>query len=160
MLPSCVTLEPDGTLHAVRSGAVWTNETPELLYMQGDIVHIRGISGTGYLTVSYEGQTQRLTVRIIPLADRIDLSRLFTSLPLGSSSSTQLYVFNTSKFYGQDYTVSWSVNDPSILALEAVAGDTSRVRFTGKRTGDAYVVCRVSLPDGSTAEERCYVHVY
>ena len=56
--------------------------------------------------------------------------------------------------------MSWSVNDPSVLALETVAGDTSRVRFTGKRAGDAYVVCRVSLPDGSTAEERCYVHVY
>lgn len=69
-------------------------------------------------------------------------------------------MFSTSKYCGQDYTVSWSVNDPSVLALETVAGDTSRVRFTGKRAGDAYVVCRVSLPDGSTAEERCYVHVY
>ena len=160
MLLNCEILEPDGTLDAIRSGAVWTNETPELLTIRGDTVYTKGISGTGYLTVSYEGQTQRLTIRIIPLADQINLRTMFITLPLDSSSSTQLYVFNTSKFYGQDYTVSWSVNDPSVLALEAVAGDTSCVRFTGKRTGDAYVVCRVSLPDGSTAEERCYVHVY
>ncbi len=160
MLLTCQTLEPDGTLKDIRSGAVWTNETPELLTIREDIVYTKGISGTGYLTVSYEGQTQRLTIRIIPLADQINLSTLFRSLPLGSSSYTQLYVFSTSKYCGQDYTVSWSVNDPSVLALETVAGDTSRVRFTGKRAGDAYVVCRVSLPDGSTAEERCYVHVY
>lgn len=160
MLLTCQTLEPDGTLRDIRSGAVWTNETPELLTIREDIVYTKGISGTGYLTVSYKGQTQRLTIRIIPLADQINLSTLFRSLPLGSSSYTQLYVFSTSKYCGQDYTVSWSVSDPSVLALEAVAGDTSRVRFTGKRTGDAYVVCRVSLPDGSTAEERCYVHVY
>ena len=160
MLLTCHVREADGRIRSAESGAVWTNNSPNLLTMRDGIIHARGSTGTGYLTVTYQGQTAQLTVKIIPLADQINLSMLSTTLKVGSSASTQLYVFDSSKFYGQDYTVSWSVENPDILDLSASdAEGVHRARFTAKRAGTTYVLCQVSMADGSTAEERCYVHV-
>ena len=173
ILFSCptITLYPGGTYslsvleHNMRSasGVTWSNESPELLRLNGSGSSVTALAerGTGYLTASRNGETIRLTVRIIPTADQIALSCLSTTMSVDGYGSTELYVFSTSRFYNQDCTVTWTVDDPSILTLEertSSAGNPS-VRFQAHRTGDACITCRVTMADGSTAEEYCFAHV-
>ncbi len=173
ILFSCptITLYPGGTYslsvleHNMRSasGVTWSNESPDLLRLNGNGSSVTALAerGTGYLTASRNGETIRLTVRIIPTADQIALSCLSTTMSVDGYGSTELYVFSTSKFYNQDCTVTWTVDDPSILTLEeqtSSAGNPS-VRFQAHRTGDACITCRVTMADGSTAEEYCFAHV-
>ena len=173
ILFSCptITLYPGGTYslsvleHNMRSasGVTWSNESPELLRLNGNGSSVTALAerGTGYLTASRNGETIRLTVRIIPTADQIALSCLSTTMSVDGYGSTELYVFSTSRFYNQDCTVTWTVDDPSILTLEertSSAGNPS-VRFQAHRTGDACITCRVTMADGSTAEEYCFAHV-
>ena len=173
ILFSCptITLYPGGTYslsvleHNMRSasGVTWSNESPELLRLNGNGSSVTALAerGTGYLTASRNGETIRLTVRIIPTADQIALSCLSTTMSVDGYGSTELYVFSTSRFYNQDCTVTWTVDDPSILTLEertSSAGNPS-VRFQARRTGDACITCRVTMADGSTAEEYCFAHV-
>ena len=173
ILFSCptITLHPGGTYslsvleHNMRSasGVTWANESPELLRLNGNGSSVTALAerGTGYLTASRNGETIRLTVRIIPTADQIALSCLSTTMSVDGYGSTELYVFSTSRFYNQDCTVTWTVDDPSILTLEertSSAGNPS-VRFQARRTGDACITCRVTMADGSTAEEYCFAHV-
>ena len=173
ILFSCptITLYPGGTYslsvleHNMRSasGVTWSNESPDLLRLNGNGSSVTALAerGTGYLTASRNGETIRLTVRIIPTADQIALSCLSTTMSVDGYGSTELYVFSTSRFYNQDCTVTWTVDDPSILTLEertASAGNPS-VRFQARRTGDACITCRVTMADGSTAEEYCFAHV-
>ena len=173
ILFSCptITLYPGGTYslsvleHNMRSasGVTWANESPDLLRLNGNGSSVTALveRGTGYLTASRNGETIRLTVRIIPTADQIALSCLSTTMSVDGYGSTELYVFSTSKFYNQDCTVTWTVDDPSILTLEertSSAGNPS-VRFQARRTGDACITCRVTMADGSTAEEYCFAHV-
>ena len=173
ILFSCptITLYPGGTYslsvleHNMRSasGVTWSNESPELLRLNGTGSSVTALAerGTGYLTASRNGETIRLTVRIIPTADQIALSCLSTTMSVDGYGSTELYVFSTSRFYNQDCTVTWTVDDPSILTLEertSSAGNPS-VRFQARRTGDACITCRVTMADGSTAEEYCFAHV-
>ncbi len=173
ILFSCptITLYPGGTYslsvleHNMRSasGVTWSNESPDLLRLNGNGSSVTALAerGTGYLTASRNGETIRLTVRIIPTADQIALSCLSTTMSVDGYGSTELYVFSTSRFYNQDCTVTWTVDDPSILTLEertSSAGNPS-VRFQARRTGDACITCRVTMADGSTAEEYCFAHV-
>ncbi len=173
ILFSCptITLYPGGTYslsvleHNMRSasGVTWANESPDLLRLNGNGSSVTALAerGTGYLTASRNGETIRLTVRIIPTADQIALSCLSTTMSVDGYGSTELYVFSTSRFYNQDCTVTWTVDDPSILTLEertSSAGNPS-VRFQAHRTGDACITCRVTMADGSTAEEYCFAHV-
>lgn len=173
ILFSCptITLYPGGTYslsvleHNMRSasGVTWANESPDLLRLNGNGSSVTALveRGTGYLTASRNGETIRLTVRIIPTADQIALSCLSTTMSVDGYGSTELYVFSTSRFYNQDCTVTWTVDDPSILTLEertSSAGNPS-VRFQARRTGDACITCRVTMADGSTAEEYCFAHV-
>ena len=173
ILFSCptITLYPGGTYslsvleHNMRSasGVTWANESPDLLRLNGNGSSVTALAerGTGYLTASRNGETIRLTVRIIPTADQIALSCLSTTMSVDGYGSTELYVFSTSRFYNQDCTVTWTVDDPSILTLEertSSAGNPS-VRFQARRTGDACITCRVTMADGSTAEEYCFAHV-
>ena len=166
-----ITLYPGGTYslsvleHNMRSasGVTWSNESPDLLRLNGNGSSVTALAerGTGYLTASRNGETIRLTVRIIPTADQIALSCLSTTMSVDGYGSTELYVFSTSRFYNQDCTVTWTVDDPSILTLEertSSAGNPS-VRFQARRTGDACITCRVTMADGSTAEEYCFAHV-
>ena len=173
ILFSCptITLYPGGTYslsvleHNMRSasGVTWSNESPDLLRLNGNGSSVTALAerGTGYLTASRNGETIRLTVRVIPTADQIALSCLSTTMSVDGYGSTELYVFSTSRFYNQDCTVTWTVDDPSILTLEertSSAGNPS-VRFQAHRTGDACITCRVTMADGSTAEEYCFAHV-
>ena len=173
ILFSCptITLYPGGTYslsvleHNMRSasGVTWSNESPDLLRLNGNGSSVTALAerGTGYLTASRNGETIRLTVRIIPTADQIALSCLSTTMSVDGYGYTELYVFFTSRFYNQDCTVTWTVDDPSILTLEertSSAGNPS-VRFQARRTGDACITCRVTMADGSTAEEYCFAHV-
>ena len=173
ILFSCptITLYPGGTYslsvleHNMRSasGVTWSNESPDLLRLNGNGSSVTALAerGTGYLTASRNGETIRLTVRIIPTADQIALSCLSTTMSVDGYGSTELYVFSTSRFYNQDCTVTWTVDDPSILTLEertSSAGNPS-VRFQARRTGDTCITCRVTMADGSTAEEYCFAHV-
>ncbi len=158
---SAYTEDADGALRSINAGLEWTNESPELLSLRNGIVSSKGQqTGTGYVTAHYNGQSQRVTVRVVRLEDKIDLSCLALSMDDDSYGTTALYVFSSSKFYGQDYDVSWSVDDPSILSLEErdVDGNPG-VRFTSKQSGNARITCRVTMADGSQAEEYCFVHV-
>ena len=52
--------------------------------------------------------------------------------------TAQLYVFDTSRFYGQDYTVSWSVDDPSVISTEEmVYNGNPALRFYPQKPGEA-----------------------
>ena len=74
-----------------------------------------------------------------------------------SRSNTQLYVFDGTAFFGQDYAVTWSVDDESVLSLEEE--NASGVTFRAKQLGRALITCQVSLPDGTTGEAYCTVLV-
>ena len=114
ILFSCptITLYPGGTYslsvleHNMRSasGVTWSNESPDLLRLNGNGSSVTALAerGTGYLTASRNGETIRLTVRIIPTADQIALSCLSTTMSVDGYGSTELYVFSTSRFYNQD----------------------------------------------------------
>ena len=78
---------------------------------------------------------------------------------MGVSGSTSLYVFDSSRFYGQDYTVSWSVDDPSVISLDAPTG-AETARYYTLAPGEATITCRVTLPDGTYAENYCTIVVY
>ena len=120
------------------------------------MVNSKGQTGTAYLTAQYQGKIARLTIRIMESKDKVGLSTLSTTMNVGETRSTILYIYDFSKFYGQDYTCTWSVDDPSIVSLEESTydGDPS-VRFTALKVGDAKITCRVTGADGSIAEEYC-----
>ena len=153
----------DDTFRLVSNGVTWTNESPDLLRLNGDGTRVTAIgsSGTGYLTASRGGETARLTVRIIPTADQVTLSCLSLTMAPNGYGTTELYIFSTSKFYGQDCSVSWSVDDPSVLTLEEQVSSQGNpsVRFQALKEGDARITCQVTMADGSTAEVYCFAHV-
>ena len=149
------------------SGQVtWSTETPDLLSLsdQGQRVTVspRAQSGTGTVTAECNGQTARLTVHIVPTRDQVTLSTQSLFMNLDTMwGTTKLYVFNTSKFYGQDYTVTWSVDDPTVVSLEEQEIDGYQaVRFAPLKPGSAVITCRVTLPDGTSAETYCTANVY
>ena len=153
----------DDAFRLVSDGVTWTNESPELLRLSGDgsSVTAIGSSGTGYLSVSRGGETARLTVRIIPTVNQVTLSCLSTTMSPGGYGTAELYIFSTSRFYGQDCSVAWSVDDPSVLTLdERVSGQGNpSVHFQAMKAGDARITCQVTMADGSSAEAYCFVHV-
>ena len=153
----------DDAFRLVSDGVTWTNESPELLRLSGDgsSVTAIGSSGTGYLSVSRGGETARLTVRIIPTMNQVTLSCLSTTMSPGGYGTAELYIFSTSRFYGQDCSVAWSVDDPSVLTLDervSSQGNPS-VHFQAMKAGDARITCQVTMADGSSAEAYCFVHV-
>ncbi len=153
----------DDAFRLVSDGVTWTNESPELLRLSGDgsSVTAIGSSGTGYLSVSRGGETARLTVRIIPTVNQVTLSCLSTTMSPGGYGTAELYIFSTSRFYGQDCSVAWSVDDPSVLTLDervSSQGNPS-VHFQAMKAGDARITCQVTMADGSSAEAYCFVHV-
>ena len=83
-------------------------------------------------------------------------------MPSDSFSTTELYIYSTSDFYGKDYTVSWSVDNPGILDLEEITSQSGNpaVRFYGKGvTGYARITCTVTASDGASATQYCDVGV-
>ena len=151
--------------HRVTDGLVWENESPDLLSLNTSTQTLRsnGASGTGYINVSWNGYTSRMQVRVVPTADQINLSMLSSFCSPDTTQTVSLYVFDTSKFYGQDYTVSWSVDDPSVVRLlgETVSSKGyPSMRYTTLDYGDALITCRVTLPDGTYSEAFCSVYVY
>jgi len=149
----------DSNYRAIQTGVSWTVETPELFWFNstGRTIYAGQTSGTGYLTASFNGYTARLTVRVIPYSEQINLSRTAIRMEVGNSSGTQLMTFNDSKFNGLDYSVSWGIDDPSIAGLKETG---SAVVINALSPGVARITCTVSAPDGSRAEEYCFVHVY
>ena len=140
----------------------YINESPELMEYTPDnngTIRTGSQTGVGYLTATWEGYTARLAVHIVPAEDQINLSTLCSFTNVGVSGSTSLYVFDTSRFYGQDYTVSWSVDDPSVIALDAPV-DAEAARYYTLAPGAATITCRVTLPDGTYAENYCTIIVY
>lgn len=140
----------------------YINESPELMEYTPDnngTIRTGSQTGVGYLTATWEGYTARLAVHIVPAEDQINLSTLCSFTNVGVSGSTSLYVFDTSRFYGQDYTVSWSVDDPSVIALDAPV-DAEAARYYTLAPGEATITCRVTLPDGTYAENYCTIIVY
>ena len=97
------------------------------------------------------------------LAKKISLSCIARyNMPSDSFSTTELYVYSTSEFYGKDYTVSWSVDNPSILDLEEITSKSGNpaVRFYGKGVaGYARITCTVTASDGTSATQYCDVQV-
>ncbi|MCI9394399.1 MAG: hypothetical protein HFF35_06565, partial [Oscillospiraceae bacterium] len=152
----------DQNSRTIQDGITWLNESPDLISFDESrfMVNSKGQTGTAYLTAQYQGKIARLTIRIMESKDKVGLSTLSTTMNVGETRSTILYIYDFSKFYGQDYTCTWSVDDPSIVSLEESTydGDPS-VRFTALKVGDAKITCRVTGADGSIAEEYCFVHV-
>ena len=97
------------------------------------------------------------------LAKKLALSCLARyNMPSDSFSTTELYIYSTSDFYGKDYTVSWSVDNPDILALEEITSKSGNpaVRFYGLGVaGKARITCTVTATDGMTATQFCDVTV-
>ena len=153
----------DAQRHSITNsqGITWTNETPNILSFDERDHSIRGLSvGTGRLTAAWNGHTASMTVHILPKGEALALSSLGLFISPGNQASTQLYVFDSTRYYGQDYAVAWSVDHPEILTLEETAiNGNPAVRFTARQCGDVVITCRVTLPDGSSTETYCCVGV-
>lgn len=65
------------------------------------------------------------------------------------------------RVHGSNFTVSWSVDDPSLLTLEEVLYDgvPRQVKITGEKAGNAKITCKVTAHDGYVAEAYCYIEV-
>ena len=143
------------------SEVTWTSDNPDLFYMSGESLRTSMSEGSGYLTAQWNGYTARAQVRVIPLEDQINLSTHAHFTSPGNWGTAKLYVFDTSRFYGQDYTVSWSVDRPDIVSLtEQEVDGYQAVRYTALQYGEALITCRVTLPDGTYSEAFCSVYVY
>jgi len=148
--------------HEVTSGVKWTVETPDLLRIDEKrrVFYKLKESGTGYITAEKNGHTARLTVRLIPQEDQIHLSMGAWRTTVGSSNCTKLYVFDTSKFYGQDYTVEWTIDDPSVASItEEEIDGYQAVRIHCLKPGNARITCTVTLPNGESADDFCFLYV-
>lgn len=141
------------------SGIVWTNENPELFSFDSATMQVTAgeQTGVGYLTAQRDDHTDRMEIRIVPADQQIALSCVSITMAADSRSNTQLYVFDGTAFFGQDYAVTWSVDDESVLSLEEE--NASGVTFRAKQLGRALITCQVSLPDGTTGEAYCTVLV-
>lgn len=141
------------------SGIVWTNENPELFSFDSAAMQVTAgeQTGVGHLTAQRDDHTDRMEVRIVPADQQIALSCVSITMAADSRSNTQLYVFDGTAFFGQDYAVTWSVDDESVLSLEEE--NASGVTFRAKQLGRALITCQVSLPDGTTGEAYCTVLV-
>lgn len=143
------------------SGVTWVNETPEILRFQESQHVVYPLqTGVGRLSASWNGSTASMTIHVYPSEDTLSLSVLATLLSPGVRSSTQLYVFDYTRYYGQNYTVQWSVDRPDLLTLEETTIDgNAAVRFTALQCGDAVITCQVTLPDGSSTCCYCCVSI-
>lgn len=144
------------------SQLTWVNESPDILQLNEDEPSIYTLrEGTGYLTVYHNGYSDRMTVYVVPTEDQINLATLAVTTTPNFTGTTQLYVFSSSRFYGQNYTVSWSVDNPSVATIEPYTQDGEHyVRFYTHNFGSALITCRVTLPDGSYAQNYCQVNVF
>ena len=153
----------DAQRHSITAtqGITWTNETPDILSFDERDFSIRSLSvGTGRLSAAWNGHTASMTVHVVPKGEQLALSALGLFISPGDRASTQLYVFDSTRYYGQNYTIQWSVDHPEILTLEETTiNGNPAVRFTANRCGDAVITCRVTLPDGSSTETYCCVGV-
>ena len=145
------------------SGEVtFTNESPNLITFQESSKTLRTGSqtGTAYLSASWGGYTTRVTIHIVETEDQIALSTLGLFMDMDMWCTTKLYVFDTSRFYGQDYTVEWSVDNPQVGRLETLVVDGYEAAcLYPLKPGIATITCRVTLPDGTWAEGYCSVYV-
>lgn len=152
----------DQDFREVSSGVTWTNETPDLFTInkRTRVCEIGSEIGTGSLIATVNGRTARLIIEIVDSEDKIDLSSTMILSSVDKSQTIQLYVPRNSYFHGQDYTVSWDVQDPNVVQIEEV--DTTRnpgIRCTMMNAGTTSVTCTVTLSDGFSTSTSCYVHV-
>ena len=136
------------------------NETPDILWVNGSGSIIFALrEGTGYITVQSGEYSDRLTVHVVPVTDKISLSAASVYTAPGTAGEIQLDVFG-SRFFGRDYTVEWTSSDSSVVTIEPYdAADGNTVRYAAQNAGSAVITCRVSLPDGTSAENYCCIHV-
>ena len=149
---------------AVPSGEVtWTNETPDLMTFdaQSGTLRTLGQEGVGYLSASWNGYTDRMEVHIVPTEDQIALSTLSLFMNMDMWCTTKLYVFDTSRFYGQDYTVSWSIDNSDVAWMETLTVDGyEAARIHPVKPGVVLVTCRVTMADGTSSEDYCTCVIY
>lgn len=145
----------------VTGDVAYTNESPDLFSFQNGSISTFGQTGVGYLTASWEGYTAQMEIHILPTEEQVTLSVQALFMNMDMWGTAQLYVFDTSRFYGQDYTVSWSVDDPSVISTEEmVYNGNPALRFYPQKPGEAVITCRVTLPDGTYTESYCTAIVY
>lgn len=143
------------------SEVTWHVETPDLISIDasGEWLTGHGTPGTASFTASWNGYTARSTIELVPQADQISLWKVGTVVYPESREGTSLYEDTAQKF-GPDYTVEWSVSDPTVLELEPVIydDDSHGVFFTSLKHGSAVITCTVTWPDGT--QRHCYCNVY
>jgi len=152
----------DQDFREVPSGVTWTNETPDLFTInkRTRVCEIGTETGTGSLIATVNGRTARLIIEIVDSEDKVDLSSTMILSSVGKSQIVQLYIPRNNYFYGQDYTVSWDVQDPNVVQIEEV--DTTKnpgIRCTMMNAGTTAVTCTVTLSDGYSTSSSCYIHV-
>lgn len=143
------------------SEVTWHVETPDLISIDaaGGWLTGHGTPGTASFTASWNGYTARATLELVPQKDQISLWKVGTVVYPESREGTSLYEDTAQKF-GPDYTVEWSVSDPTVLELEPVINDSGShgVFFTSLKHGSAVITCTVTWPDGT--QRHCYCNVY
>lgn len=139
----------------------WNVETPDLISIDASDGWLtgHGTPGTASFTASWNGYTARSTLELVPQEDQIWLWKVGTVVYPESREGTSLYEDTAQKF-GSDYTVEWSVSDPTVLELEPVIYDDGArgVFFTSLKHGSAVITCTVTWPDGT--QRHCYCNVY
>ena len=138
------------------SEITWSTETPNLINLNPDgSYEVLDSEGTAYITASWNGYTSRCRIEIVPFRDTISANMVTEATGPGRTSYISLYENSLSRF-GDGYTISWSVDDPSVVKLEPDSSGLSATAYS-LTFGNALITAAVTWPDGSVRQ--CYINI-
>ena len=147
------------------SEVVFNNESPDLITLRensnGDITLLGlGKEGTAYISASWNGYTTRSRIELIDLENSISLANISWYVSPGDSPRVTLYDYSVSRF-GNDYTVDWTADDPSVVRLEptTTADGEYAVIAHCLDYGVAVITCTVTWSDGTVRQNYCTIGV-
>ena len=139
------------------SEVTYTSESPDLFTVMDYNMGITptGREGTGYLTASWDGYTTRCRVDVAAEDNAIKLGTSRAFLQPGGYVVIPLDDGSVSHF-GADYTVEWTVDDPSVCSVEPCPPPYPEVKYAAEVRcldyGVAVVTCTVTWPDGTVRQ--------
>lgn len=134
---------------------VWSSQTPDLASVDGEgNVRLSAQEGVAVITAEWNGFSAQAKIHMIPQDEQI--WGLPASMYMALDS---FYVFSMNKDtvdqFGTDYTLQWSVSDPSILRLETFQGSDGlpRGKIYAIDNGVATVICTATWSDGTVRRD-------
>ena len=134
---------------------VWSSQTPDLASVDWEgNVRLSAQEGVAVITAEWNGFSAQAKIHMIPQDEQI--WGLPASMYMALDS---FYVFSMNKDtvdqFGTDYTLQWSVSDPSILRLETFQGSDGlpRGKIYAIDNGVATVICTATWSDGTVRRD-------